>query len=285
MTEQWRLPSSLLSPPTSAHVFSYWAFPDPDFTPCSACRLMRRGRPTTHLMEMFVPFKAVIDLGGARGVMMAYHELDEIPAAASPVLYDALADRGYDDLSLRTITRLITSSTPSPIRDRMRMLSNSGSTSAAGPILRLTLDIFLNLSSQRTAPSPNSRSKRPHTASSAPSTISASFDDPYNPDSVDSAAHVPATLDAAHRSIVLLENRDSAFPITAPQGIKTIALIGPFGDILNYGDYSGPWRVPHRELFDDLAGDDCIPRLGRLACLQLRGEHLTVQRAVKIMQK
>jgi hypothetical protein len=72
------------------------------------------------------------------------------------------------------------------------------------------------------------------------------FDDPYIPDSVDSAAltaaHVPLTLDAAHRSIVLLENRDNTLPIKPDsQGIKSIALVGPFSDILNFGDYAGPW--------------------------------------------
>ncbi|KAJ7794580.1 hypothetical protein B0H14DRAFT_3496867 [Mycena olivaceomarginata] len=72
------------------------------------------------------------------------------------------------------------------------------------------------------------------------------FDDPCIPDIVDSAAltaaHVPLTLDAAHRSIVLLENRDNTLPIKpAEQNLKTIALVGPFSDILNFGDYSGPW--------------------------------------------
>ncbi|KAJ7363870.1 glycosyl hydrolase family 3 N terminal domain-containing protein [Mycena albidolilacea] len=72
------------------------------------------------------------------------------------------------------------------------------------------------------------------------------FDDPYISDSVDSAAltaaHVPLTLDAAHRSIVLLENPDNILPIKpAEQNLKIIALVGPFSDILNFGDYSGPW--------------------------------------------
>lgn len=46
--------------------------------------------------NLLVPFKAVFDLGGARGVMMAYSELDGIPSSVNPVLYDALADWGYD---------------------------------------------------------------------------------------------------------------------------------------------------------------------------------------------
>ena len=42
------------------------------------------------LEQLLVPFKAVVDLGGARGVMMAYSELDDVPSSVNPVLYDAL---------------------------------------------------------------------------------------------------------------------------------------------------------------------------------------------------
>lgn len=56
------------------------------------------------------------------------------------------------------------------------------------------------------------------------------------------AQHVPLTLEAARASIVLLENRNSTLPIKPDeQNISRIALIGPFGDILNFGDYSGNW--------------------------------------------
>lgn len=48
------------------------------------------------LEELLMPFKAVVDLGGVRGVMMAYNELDDIPAHVSPLLYQALEDWGYD---------------------------------------------------------------------------------------------------------------------------------------------------------------------------------------------
>lgn len=72
------------------------------------------------MQEMLVPFKAAIDLGGARGVMMcvlslsfrvrydiqiirAYNELDEIPASVHPVLYGALAEWGFDGAQLLSI--------------------------------------------------------------------------------------------------------------------------------------------------------------------------------------
>lgn len=46
--------------------------------------------------DLLTPFRAVIQLGGARGVMMAYNEFDDIPAHVNPKLYKALDDLGFD---------------------------------------------------------------------------------------------------------------------------------------------------------------------------------------------
>ncbi|KAL1633877.1 hypothetical protein SLS58_010933, partial [Diplodia intermedia] len=72
------------------------------------------------------------------------------------------------------------------------------------------------------------------------------FSDAYISSDIDPQAivdsHVPLTLEAAQKSLVLLENRNSTLPLRpAEQNIKKIALIGPFGDMLNYGDYSGTY--------------------------------------------
>lgn len=48
------------------------------------------------MKDMLRPFKAVMDLGGARGVMMAYSELDAIPSHINPMFYKALEDWGFD---------------------------------------------------------------------------------------------------------------------------------------------------------------------------------------------
>lgn len=48
------------------------------------------------LQNLLTPFKAAIELGGARGVMMAYSELDDVPSHVNPMLYDALDEWGYD---------------------------------------------------------------------------------------------------------------------------------------------------------------------------------------------
>ena len=48
------------------------------------------------VQNMLRPFKAVVDLGGAQGVMMAYSELDAIPSHINPLLYKSLDEWGFN---------------------------------------------------------------------------------------------------------------------------------------------------------------------------------------------
>jgi hypothetical protein len=70
------------------------------------------------------------------------------------------------------------------------------------------------------------------------------FQNPYIAEDIDPIAlteeHMALTLEAARRSIVLLENNNDTLPLsTTGERPRKVALIGPFGDTLNYGDYSG----------------------------------------------
>ena len=60
------------------------------------------------LDTLLVPFKAAVDLAGVRGVMMAYNELDDVPASVNPMLYDALKDWGYDGFVTADDTGMLT---------------------------------------------------------------------------------------------------------------------------------------------------------------------------------
>ena len=65
------------------------------------------------------------------------------------------------------------------------------------------------------------------------------FENKFIPEAVNSQTlteqHVPLTLEAAQKSIVLLENRKSILPLRpVEQNISKIALVGPFLDSLNY---------------------------------------------------
>ncbi|PBK80691.1 glycoside hydrolase family 3 protein [Armillaria gallica] len=201
------------------------------------------------MVEMLVPFKAVFELGGARGVMMAYHELDEIPAHVHPLLYDALDEWDFDgfimadDTGMRMLNvRHTVSNSPA---DTIQQWFNAG-----GNLQFYDYDLptYLNCTIDLIA---NGTVAESTLRSHARRILGVKYDlglfnDPYIPNGVDyknlTAEHTPLTLDAARRSIVLLENKNSTLPIRpTKQGISKIALIGPFSDILNYGDYSGSW--------------------------------------------
>jgi beta-glucosidase-like glycosyl hydrolase len=59
------------------------------------------------MQNMLRPFKAVMDLGGARGVMMAYSELDGIPSHVNPTLYKGLEDWGFDGFVIADDTGMV----------------------------------------------------------------------------------------------------------------------------------------------------------------------------------
>jgi beta-glucosidase-like glycosyl hydrolase len=64
------------------------------------------------------------------------------------------------------------------------------------------------------------------------------FENPYISDEINTSAitesHIPLTLEAAHKSITLLENRNQILPLDLVQKIRKMALIGPFSDTSNY---------------------------------------------------
>lgn len=75
------------------------------------------------------------------------------------------------------------------------------------------------------------------------------FEDPYIPDDINPYAivesHQPLALEAAHKSIVLLENKNSTLPLDVADGdVGSIALIGPFIDTMV------------RQLVQQIKGDD-----------------------------
>ncbi|KKY13783.1 putative glycoside hydrolase family 3 protein [Diplodia seriata] len=193
--------------------------------------------------ELLMPFKAAVELGGVRGVMMSYNELDDVPAHVSPMLYGALEEWGYDGFVMADDTG--GNSLAGSTADAIQQWFNAG---GMIQFYDYSLETFLNttvdLVKNETVPL---------------STLQAHvrkilgvkydlglFSDAYISSDIDPQAivdsHVPLTLEAAQKSLVLLENRNSTLPLRpAEQKIKKIALIGPFGDMLNYGDYSGTY--------------------------------------------
>ncbi|KAK8050879.1 glycoside hydrolase family 3 protein, partial [Apiospora rasikravindrae] len=198
------------------------------------------------LQDLLTPFKAAVQLGGARGVMMAYNEFDDIPASVHPMLYKALEDWGYDGFVMADDTGMIELETMHNVAhnpaDAIAQWFN------AGGMLQFydySLETYLNV---KTAP-------QVHTSIGSPASGGCwgvkwdlgLFQNPFIPeDSPDPLSlvqdHRDLTLEAAQKSIVLLENRNNTLPLKpGEQNISRIALIGPFTDTMNYGDYSGAW--------------------------------------------
>ncbi|KAJ6564983.1 glycoside hydrolase family 3 protein [Mycena vulgaris] len=240
--------SSWADPDAVVPVLKHFAAHGSPRSGLNAAPFMGRGLREV-MQEMLVPFKAAIDLGGARGVMMAYNELDEIPASVHPVLYGALAEWEFDGFTTADDTGMAqlftTHGVASSPADAIAQWFNAG---GMVDFYDFPIDVYVNSTIDLVA---NGTVKKSTLQSHVKKILGVKydlglFDDPFIPDSIDvqalSAAHTPLTLDAAHRSIVLLENRGHTLPLDPlQQNIQTVALIGPFSDMLNYGDYSGQW--------------------------------------------
>ncbi|KAA1475400.1 glycoside hydrolase family 3 protein [Dentipellis sp. KUC8613] len=201
------------------------------------------------MSEMLVPFKAVYELGGARGVMMAYHDIDGIPCVVHPDLYGALDSWGFDgfhiadDGAVKNLqsTHAVADSPASAIS---QWLNAGGSVQYYDYPLPTYQSAIEDLVKNGTV-SIDTLRKRARGVLNAKWDLGL-FHNPYISDNLSSAAltqkHEPLTLEAALRSFVLLENRNNTLPLDpVSQGIKKIALVGPFADTYNFGDYSGVW--------------------------------------------
>lgn len=199
--------------------------------------------------DLLTPFRAAVQLGGARGVMMAYNEFDDIPAHVNPKLYEALNDMGFngfiiaDDTGMNDIyTQHAVADSPA---DAIRQWYNAG---GMVQFYDWPLELLLSATKDLVA---NGSLELSTLQSRVQSVLGVKwdlglFDDPFVSPAVEPVqiveSHRNLTLEAAQKSIVLLENRNATLPLRpTEQNIKTIALVGPFTDILNYGDYSGQW--------------------------------------------
>ncbi|KAF2448507.1 glycoside hydrolase family 3 protein [Karstenula rhodostoma CBS 690.94] len=199
------------------------------------------------LEEHLLPFKSVVEKGGVRGVMMAYHELDDVPSHVNPMLYKQLEEWGFDGFVTADDTGMkqlqVGHKVADSPADAIAQYYNAG-----GMVQFYDYPLYelLNATEGLIA---NGTVKEDLLRYKVRKVLGVKydlglFDDPYIADDVDpyqlTINHIPLTLESAQKSIVLLENRNKTLPLSNTSS-QTIALIGPFGDILNYGDYSGQY--------------------------------------------
>ncbi|KAK8127189.1 hypothetical protein PG984_008297 [Apiospora sp. TS-2023a] len=202
------------------------------------------------LQDLLTPFEAAVQLGGARGVMMAYNEFDDIPASVHPMLHKALDDWGYEGFVMADDTGMIELDTMHKVADGPADVIAQWFN--AGGMLQFydySLETYLNTTKGLiangtvTLKTLQSRVRRMLGVKWDLGLFQNPLIPENSPDPLDLVEeHRGLTLEAAQKSIVLLENRNDTLPLRLnEQNISRIALIGPFTDTMNYGDYSGAW--------------------------------------------
>lgn len=199
--------------------------------------------------DLLTPFKAAVQLGGVRGIMMAYNEFDDIPAHVNPKLYKALTDWGFDGFIIADDTGMNELYTVHQVADSPADAIRQWYT--AGGMVQFydwPLEFLLNCTQDLLA---NGSLELSTLQSHVQSVLGVKwdlglFDNPFVSADIDPIQIVKdnqgLTLEAAQKSVVLLENVNLTLPLRpAEQNISKVALIGPFTDVLNYGDYSGQW--------------------------------------------
>jgi beta-glucosidase len=209
---------------------------------------------------MLKSFEPAIREGHAMSVMAAYHEIDGIPVAADPMLFEQILRqdwgfRGFVLSDLGAIRRLLedhhTAATPQQaitqaINAGVDMqfydfdhatfqnaivagfkdgtLSPEALNSAVSSVLRVKFALGL-FDHPLTDPSLSSRVKR-------------------------STEHLAVSLESARQSMTLLKNENHTLPL--PKNLKHIAVIGPNTNIARYGDYEDEKNGKHISILDGL---------------------------------
>ncbi|KOS23180.1 Periplasmic beta-glucosidase [Escovopsis weberi] len=196
--------------------------------------------------DLLVPFKAVADLGGAKGVMMAYHEVDGVPSTVNTILYKTLfEDWGFEGFTMGddlAVLELITNhKVASSQADAMAQWYNAG---GMIDFYDFSLDSKIKATQELVANGTVSlETLRSHVRRILGVKWDLGlFDDALIAEDVDPlaivASHRDVALEAAQKSIILLKNEKKTLPLDLSSG-KKIALLGPFADVLDFGDYSG----------------------------------------------
>ncbi|KAF1957192.1 glycoside hydrolase family 3 protein [Byssothecium circinans] len=201
------------------------------------------------LEEHLLPFKSVVDRGGVGGVMMAYHELDDVPSHVSPLLYAQLKEWGFEGFVIADDTGMkqlqVGHGVAKSPSDAIGQWYNAGGMVQYYdyPLETLLNATIGNIANGTVAEDLLREKVRKILGIKYDAGL---FNDPYIPEETNPFPivqdHVPLTLEAAQKSIILLENRNNTLPLDIDrQALKKIALVGPYGDILNYGDYTGTY--------------------------------------------
>ncbi|RAH67586.1 glycoside hydrolase [Aspergillus aculeatinus CBS 121060] len=202
------------------------------------------GGPRELQTTFLPPFRRALQETGAFTVMSAYNSYDGIPSVSNNYLlsewgfqYFTTSDDGGPDRLCHTF-KMCRSDPIDKEAVTMMVLPAGGDTEYSGTF---SFDTIPNLVSQGTL-------SVPIVDEAVRRVLRAKFDMGLFEDSFPAAPptdwpsliHTPEALDLAtemdRESIVLLHNRESILPL--PQKPQRVAVLGPFADMMNYGDYT-----------------------------------------------
>ena len=194
--------------------------------------------------EFLVPFEAAVRHAGALAVMPAYNEIDGVPAHANRWLFERVlrGEWGFQGLVASDYFGI------DQLRSRHRVAADKASAALealeAGVDIELPdADAFKELAALVKAGRVTEAVIDRAAARVLKSKFLAGlFDHPYvDPDEAERLSNAPEhrvlALEAARKSIVLLQNRNRTLPLS--RRLKTLAVIGPNARGLRLGGYSG----------------------------------------------
>jgi len=197
------------------------------------------------LRETFLhPFKKSVQEGGVMSIMASYNEIDGVPSHANSwLLNDVLrGEWGFDGVVVSDYYAI----------KELYSRHNVAADSASAAVLALKSGVDIELPDPECYPFLESQVENGDVDIATLDTavkrilkhkfLAGLFDDPYvDPqvaeEVVGSDAHRKIALEAAHKTITLLQNRNQVAPVDLST-VKTIAVIGPNADKELLGGYS-----------------------------------------------
>jgi beta-glucosidase len=209
---------------------------------------------------MLKSFEPAIREGHAMGVMAAYHEIDGVPVAADPELFDSILRgewgfKGFVLSDLGAIRRLWEDHhVAADAKDAIVQAINAG---VDMQFYDFSHDVFQNaiISGVKDHSLSTEALDRAVSAVLRAKFALGLFDHPYTDVSLTDRAkrskeHLALSLESARESMTLLKNSGRLLPL--PKTTRRIALIGPNGAVARYGDYEDEKNGRHISIAEGL---------------------------------
>jgi beta-glucosidase len=209
---------------------------------------------------MLKSFEPAIRQGHAMGVMAAYHEIDGIPVASDPELFNSVLReewgfKGFVLSDLGAIRRLWQDHhTAASAKDAIVQAINAGVDMQFYDFSHEEFQDAIVSGLQDHTLSPEALDRAVSSVLRAKFALDL-FDHPYIDTSITARVkrdkeHLALSLQSARESMTLLKNDGHLLPL--PKTLRRIALIGPNAAVARYGDYEDEKNGRHVSISDGL---------------------------------